>query len=61
MRQNGISWEGEGIYVTGLSWMNKVSPVDTYICTSCGYFESYVSGKEILQKITASEKWRKVN
>jgi len=58
---NGIAWENQaGVYVKGLAWLAKPHPVDTYVCTQCGYFENYLPDKNILQKITESDKWKKV-
>ncbi len=52
---NGISSRGSdensSVYVhTG--WPTWTSPVEHLICTSCGYFESYVIDEEKMSEIT---------
>lgn len=36
------------------NWINiiKGAPLDNYVCTSCGYVESYISDHEALRKIS---------
>jgi len=57
-RRNGIGEESGARYIHGLSLITTVTPVDTYLCTDCGYFENYIVDKGKLS--TAAEKWDKV-
>ena len=60
MKQNGIKL-GEhsgGVYVY-TSMMTKISSVDCYICTDCGYFEHYLA--DAAKLVEVANKWQKVN
>lgn len=54
------------IYVTGQGklsldtggWTADSSELDGYVCTRCGYFETYITDTPVLGKIT--EKWDKI-
>ena len=39
--------------------LTSIAALDNYVCTECGYTESYVSETEKLSEI--SKKWSKVN
>jgi predicted nucleic-acid-binding Zn-ribbon protein len=61
MKQNGIGWTG-GLLV-GLGF-GMIGPGDwvTYLCTSCGYFENYVTQHDWLTKIQSDPNkvgWKK--
>lgn len=61
IQTNGIMWENQaGVYVKGMGLIAKPHPVDTYVCVDCGYFEHYLTEREFLPKIAASNKWSKV-
>ncbi len=36
----------------------RLQVVDDYVCATCGYFETYLTDKDTLRKIT--ERWKKV-
>ena len=59
-RLNGIS-SGSGmngsVYVH-TSWITSPSPVESLICTRCGYFENYVVDERKMAEITNT--WEKV-
>jgi len=59
-RLNGIS-NGSGtngsVYVH-TSWLTSPSPVESLICTRCGYFENYVIDERKMAEITNT--WEKV-
>jgi len=46
---------GTGCYVNVGGSGTRASPVRTYLCTACGYFEQYVADPATLQR--ASESW----
>lgn len=59
-KRNGISYGGGGggaVYVL-TSWLTSPSPVENFICTRCGYFETYVVDEEKMAQITNT--WEKV-
>jgi hypothetical protein len=59
-KMNGLSHGGSGsgaVYVY-TSWVTSASPVETLICTRCGYFESYVIDDRKMAEITNT--WEKV-
>ena len=39
--------------------LTSIAALDNYVCTACGYTESYISEAEKLSEIT--KKWSKVN
>lgn len=48
--------------ISGFLGMTELKLVNSerYVCVNCGYFERYVSNREILNEITSSEFWIKV-
>lgn len=36
----------------------RLQIVDDYVCTACGYFETYLTDQDALRKI--AERWKKV-
>ena len=57
---NGISYGGSGtgtVYVY-TSWITSPSPVESLICTRCGYFENYVVDDRKMAEITKT--WEKL-
>lgn len=57
VRQAGVSRGDGGVHVyTGR--VTKPTKLDDYVCTSCGYTESYVPDAEKLQAVEKS--WSKV-
>ena len=57
---NGISHGGSGaggVFVY-TSWMTSTSKVENYICSRCGYFESYVMDENKMAEITRT--WEKI-
>ena len=37
----------------------SIAPLDNYVCTACGYLESYIADQDKCKEI--AEKWRNVN
>jgi len=59
-KRNGMSL-GEGgvhIYISSERIFRSVSGMAHYICTTCGYFECYVTDKPKLEAVTKD--WTKV-
>ena len=54
---NGIISGEKNVYVRGLGFSSPKTDRMTYLCTSCGYYENYLTDKSILQKVT--QKWEK--
>ena len=54
----GYSQGGASVYLT-TSMMTSGTPVDTYLCTSCGYWERYVADPSKLAEV--AQKWPKVS
>jgi len=56
---NGITYGGGGgtVYVH-TSWVTSPSPVESLVCTRCGYFENYVVDERKMSEITNT--WEKV-
>ncbi len=54
---NGIGEGGTGVYVR-TSWMTRASPVESFICTRCGYYENYVVDEPKMAEVTSA--WKKV-
>ena len=52
-REGGITTSSVTVAVT--SW--SVATTDNYVCTDCGYLESYITKPKFLQKII--DKWTK--
>ena len=60
-KRQGISFSSSsGFYVyISSEWATKsIKEVDHYICTSCGYFETYVEDKAKLEQV--AKDWKKV-
>jgi hypothetical protein len=61
MQKNGIQFgEADGVYIFA-SAAASVSKINSYVCTSCGYFQNFLAAPEMLAKISASDKWTRVN
>jgi hypothetical protein len=58
VKRKGISFGERGVYVLTAEWVSKPLPLDHYICTTCGYFESYVVDKAKLDAV--AREWTKV-
>jgi hypothetical protein len=58
--KNGIKWSsGGGLYIENLkSILVFPADYDVYICTSCGYFETYLTDESKFPEIAG--KWTKV-
>ena len=54
---NGIVSGDKKIYVR-ISILSPATDKETYICSSCGYYENYILDKNILNKL--KENWIKV-
>ena len=57
-RRNGIGEDSGARYIHGLSFVTTVTPVDTFLCTECGYFEHYIADRDRLCEVP--EKWDEV-
>ncbi len=44
----------------GMATVAQVVSSERYVCVNCGYFERYVSDRELLNAITSSSVWIKV-
>jgi hypothetical protein len=61
MQKNGIQFgEADGLYIFA-SAAASVSKINSYICTSCGYFQNFLANPETLNKISASDKWARIH
>ena len=49
--------DGTGVYVR-TSWATRASKTEDYICTRCGYFETYVLDEKKMAEVTSA--WEKV-
>jgi hypothetical protein len=59
-RQRGIGIGGSGGTVhVQTSWVTTPSPVESYICTRCGYFENYVVDDKKMAEVVNT--WEKVS
>ena len=57
-KRGGIGFGGgDGVYVY-TSWATRASEADHYICTNCGFFETYVANEKKLAEVTSA--WEKV-
>ena len=58
-RQNGlqIGEHSQGVIIF-TSWLTTPTPTVTFICTSCGYFESFITDQKKLNEVAQS--WAKV-
>jgi transposase-like protein len=60
MQKNGIQFgESSGVYVYVSSAASLVA-INSYVCTSCGYFQNFVANTETLAQLSASGKWKRV-
>ena len=55
--REGIGEGGRGVYVR-TSWMTKASPVESYVCTRCGYYENYIVDEQKMAEVINA--WEKV-
>lgn len=44
----------------GMATVAEVVNSERYVCVNCGYFERYVSNREVLNTISTSSVWIKV-
>ncbi len=51
---------GDGFYISDTSWAagKSIKEIDHYLCTTCGYFETYVENKARLEQV--AKDWKKV-
>jgi len=57
--EDGIG-SSECQYISKGGWGKTTTTFDSYLCTSCGYFENYVSKLSHLEAIANGGKWKKV-
>jgi len=57
---NGISYgsSASGAVYVHTSWITSASPVESLICTRCGYFENYVVDDKKMSEVANA--WEKV-
>jgi Fe2+ or Zn2+ uptake regulation protein len=55
---DGISQGGAAQVHIQTSWLTSASHVENFICTRCGYFETYVVDERKMAEITNT--WEKV-
>lgn len=53
------------VHVLANSPMPRVCTYDSYVCTSCGYYENYIQpqdnrGDYVLEKVSTDPEWQKV-
>ena len=54
-KKKGVTYEG-GVYVyTGI--ITAASPIMSYVCTDCGYFENYIDDQGKLADV--ANKWQR--
>lgn len=59
IKRKGMSFGDGGVHVYIPSQLaSRPVPVDNYLCTTCGYFESYVADKAKLEAVAAKD-WKK--
>ena len=56
--RGNFSWGAEQGVRIKTSMMVAGSPVDTYICTDCGYFEHYVADPGKLSEV--ADQWERI-
>lgn len=56
---NGVTSGDKHIYVRGLGFSTPRTDRMTLVCTTCGYYEDYITDKAILKKVSA--KWDRVS
>jgi hypothetical protein len=54
-RTNGIVSGDKHVFVRGLGFSTPRTDRLTYLCTACGYYENYITDKDILEKVV--QKW----
>ena len=58
VKENGVKiGEYSGVYVY-TSMITKSSPLESYICADCGYFENFIADPAKLMEVTLT--WTKV-
>ncbi len=58
-RRQGISVGGSGGTAhVHTSWVTAGSPVESYVCTRCGYFENYIVDERKMHEVAST--WEKV-
>ena len=56
-KRKGISM-GDGGFHVFTDGISKSTPLDTFVCTTCGYFESYIVDAPKLEAVAKT--WQKV-
>jgi predicted nucleic-acid-binding Zn-ribbon protein len=56
-KRKGISM-GDGGFHVFTGGISQAAPLDTFVCTSCGYFESYIAEPAKLEAVAKT--WQKV-
>jgi len=56
-RLNGI---GGTDFTVDIGTWNTSASLESYVCTTCGYFENYLNRPSDLEKIASEDKWKKV-
>ena len=57
VKRKGMSFGDSGVHVLTSEWVSKPMTLDYYICTTCGYFESYLVDKVKLDAV--AREWTK--
>ncbi len=61
MRNNGIDiGEPNGVWVVSTK-QRRMSSVNSYVCTTCGYTEFYLTDPQVLAEISQFGRWTRVN
>jgi hypothetical protein len=56
---SGIGYGKRGSFYAFTSALNMPTPVEDYVCTTCGYFESYITDRGKLDEV--GQKWEQVS
>lgn len=61
-RVSGVTYcnSGLGVEIDTGGWSAKDSSVDTYLCTTCGYFENYITDHGVLAEVARNKDWQQV-
>lgn len=61
-KRQGIQFAGGGFYISDTSWSagKPVKEIDHFVCTNCGYFETYIADKGRLEGLAKDKAWTKV-
>lgn len=56
--KSGITYAKKNTFYVFTSMMTMHTPTEDYVCTACGYFETYIADQAKLSEV--AQKWEKV-